>query len=299
MGVGTIIVQGRQLSDADIEQIRCLRAEHPQWTRRRLSEHLAQQWQWRNEAGRLKDMAVRTLLLKLQARGLIELPAPRNSNGNRQRLAQPSTLTQPELLSSQPDVIPGPLRELQPVILERVDTPTQRRRVTELLRQYHYRGYGGAVGENAQYLAKDRLGRELAVMIFGAAAWKIASRDAFIGWSVAQRQIRLRWVVNQQRFLILPWVRVPHLASHLLALALHRLSADWLHRYGHPVWLVETFVENQRFAATCYKAAGWIRVGETTGRTRQDSQHTLLKTPIKSVWVKPLHRWFRTHLTTP
>lgn len=291
-------MQGRQLSEADIESIRALRTEHPGWSRQQLSQHLAQEWQWRNEAGRLKDMAVRTLLLKLQARGLIDLPAPLTRNGNRRRSVPPSTLLQPDLLESQPDPLAGPLAALQPIALERVETPLQRRTLTHLLQHHHYRGYNGAVGQNVQYLAKDRLGRELAVMVFGAAAWKVASRDSFIGWSIAQRQARLPWVVNQQRFLILPWVRVPHLASHLLALALRRLSADWQHRYGHPVWLVETFVEDQRFSATSYKAAGWIRVGETTGRTRQDRGHTL-KTPIKSVWVKPLHSRFREHLTLP
>ena len=129
MGVSTICVQGRQLTETDINGIRELRAEHPHWSRQRLSEHLAQQWQWCNEAGRLKDMAVRTLLLKLQARGLIELPAPLNANGNRQRGARPPTPLQPELLSNQPDPIAGPLAALQPVGLERIDAPAQRRRV--------------------------------------------------------------------------------------------------------------------------------------------------------------------------
>lgn len=298
MGVSTICVQGRLLTEADIDGIRRLRAEQPQWSRQRLSEHLARQWEWRNEAGRLKDMAARTLLLKLQTRGLIDLPAPLTINGNRQRCARAPADLQPELLSSQPDAIAGALAELQPVALELVQSLVQRRRVWQLLQRHHYLGFSGAVGENAQYLARDAQGRELAVMVFGAPAWKMASRDQFIGWSIAQRQAGLRWVVNQQRFLILPWVRVPHLASHLLALALRRLCADWQGRYGHPVWLVETFVEEKRFAATSYKAAGWIRVGETTGRTRQDRQHTL-KTPIKSVWVKPLHPGFREHLTLP
>jgi hypothetical protein len=260
--------------------------------------HLAQAWQWRNEAGRLKDMAVRTLLLKLHARGLVDLPPPLTRNGNRQRKASPSTLLQPDLLSIQPDLISSSLAALQPIGLERIETSLQRRRVTAFLQQHHYRGYSGAVGQNVQYLAKDRLGRELAVMVFGAAAWKVASRDSFIGWSIPQREARLPRVVNQQRFLILPWVRVPHLASYLLARALRRLSADWQQRYGHPIWLVETFVEEQRFSATSYKAAGWIRVGETTGRTRQDSKHSI-QTPIKSVWLKPLHPHFRKHLLTP
>lgn len=291
-------MQGRLLAAADLEGIRALRAEHPQWSRRQLSEHLAQQWQWRNEAGRLKDMAVRTLLLKLQARGLIDLPAPLTRNGNSQRCARPPHSFQPELLDGSSASIAASLATVQPVSLELVDGLPQRRRATELLKAHHYRGYSGAVGENVQYLVKDRLGRELAVMVFGAAAWKVASRDNFIGWSVAQRQARLRWIVNQQRFLILPWVHVPHLASYLLALALRRLCADWQRRYGHPVWLVETFVEEERFAATSYKAAGWIRVGATTGRTRQDRQRTL-QTPVKGVWVKPLHSDFRKHLAQP
>jgi hypothetical protein len=164
--------------------------------------------------------------------------------------------------------------------------------VGQLLAQYHYRGFNGAVGENVQYLARDIRGREVAVMVFGAAAWKVAARDRFIGWSVEQRQQRLGAIANQQRFLILPWVRVAHLASHLLALVTRRLSTDWQARYGHRVWLVETFVELARFVGTAYKAAGWLCLGQTTGRTRQDREHTL-QTPSKTVWVRPLHPRFR------
>lgn len=290
-------MQGRLLTEADIENIRELRREHPQWSRRQLSEHLVQQWQWRNEAGRLKDMAVRTLLLKLQTRGLIDLPAPLTRNGNRQRRAQPPRLTQSELFSARPELITGPLSALQPVILELVADAPQRRRMTQLLRQHHYQGFSGAVGENVQYLARDAQGRELAVMVYGAAAWKVAARDEFIGWSVAQRQKGLQRITNQQRFLILPWVGVEHLASHLLALSVRRLSRDWLARYGHPVWLAETFVQEDRFKGTAYKAAGWLRVGQTTGRTRQDRHHSI-QTSVKSVWVKPLHPRFTQFLTT-
>jgi hypothetical protein len=173
-----------------------------------------------------------------------------------------------------------------------------RRHVGRLLNQYHYRGFHAAVGENVQYLARDGLGRELAVMVFGAAAWKVAVRDTFIGWSGEQRQRHLGAMANQQRFLILPWVRVPQLAAHLLALATRRLSADWQARYGHPIWLVETFVEWGRFAGTAYKAAGWLELGQTTGRTRQDRQRTL-QSPRKSVWVRALHPAFRQHLNAP
>jgi hypothetical protein len=175
-----------------------------------------------------------------------------------------------------------------------------RQRVGQLLAQYHYRGFNGAVGENVQYLAKDVQGRELAVMVFGAAAWKVAVRDQFIGWSAQQRAKCLGWVTNQQRFLILPWIHVAHLASHLLALATRRLSQDWQSRYGHPVCLAETFVERDRFLGTAYQAAGWQCLGQTTGRTRQDRHHTL-QTPPKTVWVRPLHPAFREtlHETAP
>jgi hypothetical protein len=294
--VETICIQGRTLSSEDLAAVRGLIGQHPDWHRTALSLHLCQLWNWRNGAGRLKDMAARTLLLKLQARGLIELPPPQSRTARPR--AQAPSLGQAELLSPISPPIQSPLESLQPVHLELVHTTGLRRRLAALLAQYHYRGFNGAVGENVQYLARDARGRELAGMVFGAAAWKVALRDRFIGWSVAQRQAHLASLANQQRFLILPWVRVPQLASHLLALATRRLSADWQQRYGHPIWLVETFVEPERFAGTSYQAAGWLCLGTTTGRTRQDRQRTL-QSPVKSVWVKPLHPGFRQPLTAP
>ena len=291
--VEPICLQGRTLSSDDLKTVRALIAQHPEWHRTALSLHLCELWSWRNGAGRLKDMAARTLLLKLQAKGLIELPAPQRRT--RRPCAQAPPMVQPQLFPFSAPPIEGRLESLRPLSLEVADRPELRRRVGELLAQYHYRGFNGAVGENVQYLVRDAQGRELAVMVFGAAAWKVAARDQFIGWSVAQRRQGLQWITNQQRFLILPWVRVEHLASHVLALAVRWLSGDWQRRYGHPVWLVETFVEEDRFVGTAYKAAGWLRVGQTTGRTRQD-RHRRLQAPIKSVWVNPLDRRFREHL---
>ncbi len=277
-------VQGRYITEAVLAEIRRLREEHPEWPRFRLSVALAERWGWRNEAGRLKDMAARTLLSKLAARGLIELPPLMGSNRRKSPREVPLALEEPS--------IAGTLASIEPVRLVLVDSLPLRRRAALLLEQFHYRGFSGAVGENVQYLAHDALGREVAVMVFGAAAWKLATRDQFIGWSVSQREARLGRIANQQRFLILPWVRVPHLASHLLAQATRRLSQDWRHRYGHPIWLVESFVEKDRFKSTTYKAAGWIHLGETTGRTRQDRHHQI-QVPIKTVWVKALHGRFR------
>lgn len=291
----SIKVQGRVLSPSDLESIRRLQRDHPEWSRHRLSIHLAEQWHWRNHAGRLKDMAARTLLLKLHARGLIQLPPPLSTAGNRRRSC--GITLQLEFPPAPPAIMEGSLPSFSPVHLELVQSLSQRRHVSDLLRQYHYRGFSGAVGENVQYVAKGAAGQELAVMVFGAAAWKVAPRDQFIGWSIAQRTAGLPWIANHQRFLILPWVRVPHLASHLLALAVRRLPADWQSRYGHPVWLAETFVEQQRFAGTSYQAAGWQKLGSTTGRTRQDRQHTM-QTPVKTIWIKALHPQFRKLLTS-
>jgi hypothetical protein len=285
-----ICLQGRTLTGDDLAMVRALLAQHPDWHRTALSLHLCELWNWRNPAGRIKDMAARTLLLKLQARGLIQLPPPQTRTA-RPCAQAPSAFQQP-LPSLRPAPIDGSLESLQPVGLELVEGLGTRRQARALLAQYHYRGFNGAVGENIQYLAKDVRGRELAVMVFGAAAWKVAVRDQFIGWSAQQRAGRLGLLANQQRFLILPWVQVPHLASHLLALALRGLSRDWQGRYGHPIWLVETFVETDRFVGTAYKAAGWPCLGQTTGRTRQDRNHTL-QSPTKTVWVRPLHPRFR------
>jgi len=291
-----ICLQGRRLSGDDLAFIRELIAQHPDWHRTALSRHLCQLWNWHNGAGRLKDMAARTLLLKLHRRGLIELPPAQRRTAR--PCAQPPSLSQPELLPANPPPLRCPLEALQPLRLEPAHSSRLRQEARQLLAQYHYRGFNGAVGENVQYLAWDRQQRIVAVMVFGAAAWKVAARDQFIGWSAEQRRQHLSAISNQQRFLILPWVQVPHLASHVLSLATRRLSADWQARYGHPIWLVETFVELDRFAGTAYKAAGWLPLGQTTGRTRQDRQRTL-HVPRKSVWVRALHPAFRQRLTTP
>jgi hypothetical protein len=145
------------------------------------------------------------------------------------------------------------------------------------------------------YLVRDCHGRDLACVLFGAAAWKTRPRDAWIGWDDATRARRLLYVANNSRFLILPWVRVPHLASHVLACVLRRLSADWQAKYGHPIHLVETFVDRSRFKGTCYRAANWILAGQTQGRGRQDRDH-VLRVPVKDVYLYPLTRDFRSRL---
>lgn len=303
-----LIVQGRRLGPAELQFIRALRESQPQCSRAELSRQVAEQWQWRNPLGQLKDMAARTLLLKLHRRGLITLPAPQCGNGNARRRALPpaADLPPPELALEFPgaEAYPSPaptpasLAALAPLTFTRAGTAAERREVRSLLARFHYLGYGGPVGENVQHLVHDARGRAVAVMVWGAAAWKCAPRDAFVGWSSAQRRARLTLVANQQRFLVLPWGRVPHLASHVLARATRRLARDWHERYGHAVVLAETFVEVGRFAGTVYRAANWTRVGETQGRSRQDRTRTL-QVPVKAVWLLPLSARFSAVLTAP
>ena len=260
-----LVIQGRAIRPEDIALIGAWLEAHPGSNRTRLSRELCAAWAWRNGAGKLKDMACRTLLLKLEARGLIRLP-PRvtaSVNGLRNRQVPP--------IEHDQTAIEGTLQLLEPVRVEPVPEGTAEALLFKfLLQRYHYLGHRNCVGQNLKYLAQDRQGRPLACLLFGSAAWKAAARDRWIGWNAEQRQRHLGLVSNNTRFLILPWVRVPHLASHLLGRVAARLSSDWQQKYGHPIHLLETFVEEPRFAGTCYRAAGWVQAGLTTGRTRND-----------------------------
>jgi Domain of unknown function (DUF4338) len=218
-------------------------AEHPHWSRRRLSIALCEALNWRTASGQLKDMSARLLLNKLAERGFIELPS-RQSVGGRQILR---ALLEPELFTLSAgagELIEGPLRALQPLGVIPVQPRTaQANAFVGHLAKHHYLGYGGAAGQNLRYLIRDCRGRDLACLLFGAAAWKVRARDAFIGWNAEQRQERLSLIVNNSRFLILPHVRVPHLASHVLGTILRRLSSDWQRKYCVTPCLAETFVE--------------------------------------------------------
>ena len=286
----TLLVQGRQLEAAHIVRIRQLIAGNPGWSRRRLSEALCAEWDWRNAAGRAKDMAARSLLGKLQARGLIELPPRRQRASNRMLCRKVPA----QLWDLRPVV--GTLPEVGPLALQEVSTdPGKRVWIAAALAQFHYLGCRGAVGENLQYTLTDASGRLLACLLFGSAAWKCRARDEFIGWTPKQRQERLHLITNNMRFLILPFVKVPHLASWLLGQVLRRLSQDWQSKYGHGIALVETFVERERFAGTSYKAANWRCLGATSGRSRQDRYHRL-RVPVKDLYLYPLRRSFREQL---
>jgi hypothetical protein len=282
-----MIVQGRAVTETDLEQLRQLLAMHPEWSRWRLSRALAATWNWRNPAGQLKDMAVRSLLVKLEQRGCIGLPARRRIPTNRMR----ARVITPQLWDRRPLVVP--LAELGPLEVQEVSSDEQGREIlAAALAEFHYLGYRSSVGENAQYLVTQGGNRVLGALLFGSAAWKCRDRDRFIGWSAAARARNLPLITNNQRCLILPWVRVHGLGSWMLGRVLRRLSADWQAKYGHGIALVETFVERDRFRGTLYQAANWQRIGSTQGRTRQDRELTL-HVPVKDVYVYPLVGNFR------
>ena len=281
------IVQGRRITSVEIGEIRSLIESNPRWSRWRLSRVLAREWEWYAASGQLKDMAARTLLVKLQERGLIVLPPRRGAPPVMRALAATSDLFD----SPAPEPLVASLSSLRPLQFQIVG-PKQPdyRRFQRYLCQHHYLGHRGPVGENIGYLIKSCAGVDLACLLFGAAAWQCAPRDRWIGWSAEQRAQGLSFVANNSRFLILPWVRVALLASHILSQVAQRIGADWQQRYRHPIYLLETFVQQERFRGTCYQAANWIRVGQTTGRTRQSQRHrdNEVHAPVKDIYLYPL-----------
>lgn len=281
-------LQGRPWTGEDLQEIRGLIASHPHWHRCRLSEEVAQRWNWRNPSGVLKDMAARTFLLKLEARGLVSLP-PRRRPPVQRRPSEPRGGVPWE----QPPVEEAALGDLQPLRVEEISrTPWARRRMESALREFHYLGYGGSVGENLQYCLKDPRDRALAFALFGAAAWKCQDRDHFIGWTMEQREQNLRLIANNTRLLILPWIQARGLGSWFLSRIRRRIREDWRRKYGHSVALLETFVEENRFPGTVYQAANWRRVGRTKGRTRQDRDRAI-QAPLKAIYVDALQTNFR------
>lgn len=265
--------------DSDrLEWLRGWIRENFDWSRKRLAQALCVRWDWRNDQGRLKDFAARSFLLKLQAQGRIELP-PLQLHKRRVRAAV-ADLSGWE----PPPVVESTLRDLRPVRLELVRAgTTEARRWAYFLNRYHYLGLR-LVGENAGYLACDGRGREVACLLFGAPAWRCAARDAYLQWPSSERAARLKFLANNTRFLILPWVRTPHLASHVLGAAAARIGQDWRRKYGHGLEWLESFVDTSRYRGTCYAAANWQLAGHTAGRSRQDRAHTL-RVPRKAVYL--------------
>ena len=280
------IVQGRRIGSREVGEIRGLIEANPLWSRSRLSVALSQRWQWYATSGQLKDMAARSLLLKLHERGLIVLPQRRRAPATRRSEATPDLLD-----SLPPQPVEASLSSLRPLQIQVVGPKQPHYHAFQRnLAQHHYLSYRGPIGENIGYLIQSCEGVDLACLLFGAAAWQCAPRDRWIGWSAEQRAQGLSFIANNSRFLMLPWVRVALLASHILSQVAQRIAADWQQRYRHPIYLLETFVQQDRFRGTCYQAANWVCVGQTTGRTRQSQRHrdNAVHAPVKDIYLYPL-----------
>jgi len=278
--------RGRVVTAEDILYIRELIAAHPRASRRRLSKELCEAWQWKQANGALRDMVCRGLLLMLDRTGQIELPAvkfvPHNPFVRRAR---------PEPVPVDTTPILGPLADLRPVEIEQVRRTDHEHLFNSLMEQYHYLAYEQPVGEHLKFLVWAQ-GRPIACLAWSSAPRHLGSRDRYIGWSAEARRCNIRFLAYNTRYLILPWVRVPHLASHILGRMTNQLCPEWERMYGHPVYFAETFIDPTRFRGTCYRAANWKFLGLTTGRGKNDHTYKPNR-PIKEVLGLPLTPRFR------
>ena len=279
----------RAITDEDLVFIRHLIAEHPQSSRRNLSEKLCTAWNWVQPNGALRSMVCRGLMLMLHRRGLIELPPVRQVSRN--PLVE---RTAPTAISLDDAPLRLSLAELGSLQIRQVRRTPDEAVFNALMQQHHYLGYTQPVGEQLKYMVFAQ-GRPIACMAWSSAPRHLGSRDRFIGWTAQARLANIRLLAYNTRFLILPWVRVPHLASHLLGRIARRLSADWQAVYGHPIYFLETFVDPQRFRGTCYAAANWVHLGVTTGRGKDAPTDTPNRS-IKNVLGLPLVKDFRQRL---
>jgi hypothetical protein len=281
--------RGREVFPTDVGFIQELIDNHPNESRRKLSKTLCEAWGWVQPNGQLRDMVCRGLMLELHRRGLIRLPPKRQAPPNPflQRL-------EPKRIEVACDPLVATLKKLGPVELRQVRRSAEESLVNSLIAQHHYLGYVQPVGEHLKYLVMAQ-GRPLGCFFWSSAPRHLGPRDRYIGWSPTTRKQNIRFVAYQSRFLILPWVRVPHLASHLLGRMSRQLSFDWQRVYAHPIYFTETFVDPTRFAGTCYRAANWVYLGLTTGRGKDDQTNKPNRT-LKQVYGYPLHRDFRRKL---
>ena len=282
---------GRLFTAEEIQWIRSLTAAEPKRNRAQLSREVCDALGWLRPDGRRKDMSCRVAMLRMERDGLISLPPPGTGNGNGRHRPRFTSRSDPEFPVGLPA---GRLGVLEFRIVEtRGDSSLW----NELIERYHYLGYKPLPGAQVRYFVCSG-SRLLAALGFGASAWKVAPRDRFIGWSSQARAENLHLVVNNARFLILPWVTSRNLASRILAAVAKRLPLDWEKRYGYEPVLLETFVHQDRFRGTCYRAANWVHVGDTQGRGKLDRLHRHA-VPVKAVFLYPLRRDFRRGLCSP
>ena len=280
--------RGRQITSEDVTFIRDLIAARPQASRRALSLALCAAWNWVQANGHPRDMVCRGLLLAMERGGHITLPVARRAAPTPWRRRRPPR--------AEIDATPvgGRLGDLGALEFRQVRRSADESLFDSLIETHHYLGYTQPVGEHLKYLVYAG-SRPLACFAWSSAPRHLGPRDRFLGWTMAVRRSNVRLVAYNSRFLILPWVDVPHLASHLLGRMARLLPREWERLYGHPVYFAETFTDPTRFRGTCYRAANWILLGQTTGRGKADLTHRANR-PLKDVWGYPLARDFRERL---
>jgi hypothetical protein len=280
---------GRDFSPGELERIRAIITQG-QICRSQLARQICQEFAWLNARGRLKEMSCKVALLRMERAGLLVLPPPRARNGNGKKL-----LPTQDLLALEETPLTLPAHQLEALSLTLVHTRHERLLYRHMIAQHHYLGYCPMAGAQLRYLLFNG-SRLLGGLGFGASAWSLADRDRFIGWSSPQRQRNLHLVVNNHRFLLMPWVHCPNLASRVLGLVCRRLADDWFSHYGYRPVLLETFVQQPRFTGTAYRAANWRYIGVTKGRGKLEKHHQAIL-PQKAIFLYPLRPDFKKILT--
>ena len=287
----TITHCGRRFSAQDLELMRQAAQDYAALGITEIARTVCEWLDWTRPNGQLKNHECRLLLERLRDEGFLSLPPLRQSGKRGPRVPALSAVSDPQ------SPIQLPITDLEPITLRLVDD-AEGSLFRQFIQRYHYLGYRVPVGANLRYFVESRNGRILALMQWTSPAWKMAPRDQWIGWNSQQRTRHLQRIINNSRFLIFPWVQVKGLASTISARAARQLPIDWRYHYGHDPLLLETLVDSSRFRGTCYRAANWICVGQTTGRGRMDRQHQA-HNPAKLIFVLPLHRDCRELLCIP
>jgi hypothetical protein len=279
--------RGQELGSEQIVFLREFIAAHPTSSRWKLSRQLCEALGWKQANGALRDVVCRGLLLMLARAGQIELPPVRRHIRGQCRTGRP----RPEAVLIDTTPLALSLPALGPIDLQAVRRTADEPLFNSLMEHHHYLGYEQPVGEHLKYVLWAR-GRPIACLAWSSAPRHLGSRDRFIGWNAEARRRNIRFLAYNTRFLILPWVAVPHLASHILSRIARRISPDWERAYGHPIYFLETFVDPERFRGICYRAANWVLLGRTTGRGKDD-QTGRPNRSIKEILGYPLTPRFR------
>ena len=282
---------GRDFTQQEIDRIQSLAFENPARSRTEFSRLVCELLHWYKPDGGLKEMSCRVALTRMYDDGRLLLPISRYNPGKKKTYStKQSKATDPV------EPIDEPVDRLGELTFQQIDSKSSSKLWNEYINRYHYLGYKPLSGAQLRYFVRSR-DQVLALLGFGAAAWRVADRDRLIGWTSTQREKNLHLVVNNARFLILPWVHSKNLASKVLSMAIKRLPADWMERYRYQPVLLETFVQQDRYQGISYKASNWIHAGQTKGRGKLDQTNTA-RLPIKDIWLYPLEKDFKTRLCT-